>query len=312
MEGAMKRHSVLGSILFLCTSPFLNAQRVGLSGDIRGTITDSSGAVMQKVSVAVVQTDRGVRYTAATDSNGHYRMTALGLGTYEVSAAMPGFETQVHKSVAVNLGETVVVDFRLRVSPRAETFEVISEPPVVDPARGSQANIMEQQGIRDLPMDRHDYLTLGRLVPGAGNSNTIASNADSKVKQTSQSGLSFYGSNGRGNSITVDGPEANDDTGGVRLSLSQDAVEEFQVNRSNYSAELGSASGAFINIATRSGTNSLHTSLYGYFRNDALDARDPFAFSPALKPGEFSLTASGNPIKNDLNRQQFGGTLWLH
>src|SRR4029077_12987245 len=108
------------------------------------------------------------------------------------------------------------------------------------------------------------------------------SDQDYRVKQTPQSGLSFYGSNGRGNSVTVDGGEANDDSGGVRLTLSQDAVQEFQVNRSNYSAELGGASGAAINIVSKSGTNQVHGGLFGYFRNDALDATDPFAITQAL------------------------------
>jgi len=147
----MKRHRALCSILFLCASPLLNAQGVGLSGDIRGTITDFSGAVTQKVSVAVVQTDRGVRYTAATDSNGNYRMTALGPGTYEVSAAVPGFEAQVRKSVDVTLRETVVVDFRLRVSPRAETVEVMSELPVVDPASANDACVNNLVGAAFAP-----------------------------------------------------------------------------------------------------------------------------------------------------------------
>jgi hypothetical protein len=133
------------------------------------------------------------------------------------------------------------------------------------------------------------------------------------VKQTPQSGLSFYGSNGRGNSVTVDGGEANDDAGGVRLNVGQDAVKEFQINRSNYSTELGSASGASVNIVTKSGTNAVRGTLYGFFRNDALDARDPFAFSPALANdptfSNFSLTATGVAVKNSLNRQQFGGTL---
>jgi hypothetical protein len=133
------------------------------------------------------------------------------------------------------------------------------------------------------------------------------------VKQTPQSGLSFYGSNGRGNSVTVDGGEANDDAGGVRLNLSQDAVQEFQINRSNYSAELGGASGASVNIVSKSGTDKVHGGVYGFFRNDAMDARDPFAFSPALSVDKtfsnFNLTNTGAPIKNSLSRQQFGGTL---
>jgi hypothetical protein len=201
------------------------------------------------------------------------------------------------------------VDFQMKVAAGKEIVEVMADSPVVDTARGSQAGVVEQQAIRELPIDRRDYLTFALLMPGVSNSNTIADNADFRVKQTPQSGLSFYGSNGRGNNITVDGGETNDDAGGVRLNVSQDAVQEFQINRSNYSAELGSASGASINIATKSGTNTLHASLYSFFRNDAMDARDPFAFSPAVKPGQFSLTASGLPIKNGLNRQQFGGTI---
>src|SRR5437016_12834852 len=264
---------------------------------------------MQNVVVAIVETGRGMRRTAVTDSGGQYRLTGLSPANYEVSAAMPGFESQVQKNVALNLGETVVVDFRMTVSARREVVEVTSDPPFVDTARASQADIVEEHSIRDLPIDRRDYLTFTLLMPGVSDANTLADNADFRVKQTPQSGLSFYGSNGRGNNITVDGGEANDDAGGVRLNLSQDAVQEFQINHSNYSAELGNASGASVNIATKSGTNTLHASLYGFFRNDAMDARDPFAFSPALEPGQFSLTASGLPIKNGLNRQQFGGTI---
>src|SRR5207253_76415 len=158
--------------------------------------------------------------------------------------------------------------------------------------------------------DRRDYLTFSLLMPGVSNSNMIADNADFRVKQTPQSGLSFYGSNGRGNNITVDGGEAND-AGGVRLNVNQDAVQEFEVNRSNYSAELGSASGASVNIVTKSGSNDLYGGFYAFFRNDAMDARDPFAFSPALQAGQVSLNANRAPLKNSLNRQQFGGTLTI-
>jgi hypothetical protein len=305
----MKRHFLLELLGVLLFSPLLNAQGVGASGDINGVITDSSGAIMRNVSVVTVEAQRGVRHTASTDSNGQYRITGLSPGNYDVSAAIPGFETQVHRAVTVHVGATVVVDFRMKVSGTSETVEVNSEPPLVDTANGSQANVLEQRSVRELPIDRRDYLSFALLAPGASNSNYIASNADFRVKQTPQSGLSFYGSNGRGNSVTVDGAEANDDTGGVRLNVSQDSVQEFQVNRSNYAADLGSASGASINIATRSGSNTVHASLYSFFRNDALDARDPFAFSSALQAGQFSLNARGVPIKNDLNRQQFGGAI---
>jgi hypothetical protein len=152
----------------------------------------------------------------------------------------------------------LILDFRMKVSAGNEVVEVNSDAPIVDTARGSQSGVIEERSIQELPIDRRDYLTFSLLMPGVSNSNTIADNADFRVKQTPQSGLSFYGSNGRGNNITVDGGEANDDAGGVRLNVNQDAVEEFEVNRSNYSAELGSASGASVNIVTKSGSNDLH------------------------------------------------------
>jgi hypothetical protein len=291
------------------------AQGVGASGDIKGMIRDTSGAIMQNVSVAVVDSGKGVRRTATTDSVGQYRITGLPPADYDVSVEMPGFESQVHKNVVLNLGETLVVDFRMKVSAGKEIVEVTSEPPVVDTARGSQAGLVEERSIQGLPIDRRDYLTFSLLMPGVSNSNTIAGNADFRVKQTPQSGLSFYGANGRGNNITVDGGEANDDTGGVRLNVSQDAVQEFEINLANYSAELGSASGASVNIVTKSGSNDLQGSLYGFFRNSAMDARDPFAFNPALSPdptfANFGLAAAGEAVKNSLNRQQFGGILSL-
>jgi Carboxypeptidase regulatory-like domain len=283
----MKVHTFFCCFLSLLASTVgVFAQGVGTSGDIKGTIRDSSGAIMQNVAVAAEDTERGVRRTATTDSAGQYRITDLPPANYDVSVAMPGFQSQVQKSLMLNLGETLVVDFHMKVSAGNEVVEVTSEPPVVDTARGSQAGVVEERSIQELPIDRRDYLTFSLLMPGVSNSKTIADNADFRVKQTPQSGLSFYGSNGRGNNITVDGGEANDDTGGVRLNVGQDAVQEFEINRSNYSAELGSASGASVNIVTKSGNNEPHGSLYGFFRNDAMDARDPFAFS---EPPTFGL-----------------------
>src|SRR5205085_3205352 len=106
---------------------------------------------------------------------------------------------------------------------------------------------------------------------------------------------------------------ANDDSGGVRLTISQDAVQEFQINRSNYNAELGGASGAAINIVSKTGTNDVHGSVYGFFRNDVFDARNPFAVSQALQPGQVFNPANpdsqGQPVKDALSRQQFGATV---
>ena len=287
-------------------------QGVGASGEIRGTVTDPTGAVVAGAKVEALEVDKGISYSATSNSNGEYQIAGLPPATYRVTAQNSGFQTQVQTGVVVTIGATTLIDFQLKVATASAQVEVNAAPPVVETDRGSQANTITDQYISDLPIDRRDYLTFTLLMPGVSNSTRLADDQDFRVKQTPQSGLSFYGSNGRGNSVTVDGGEVQDDSGGVRLTISQDAVQEFQVNRSNYTAELGGASGASINIVSKSGTNDLHGTAYSYFRNSALDARDPFAFSPALAPdptfSNFNFTSVGAPVKNSLSRYQFGGT----
>lgn len=305
---------ILGSVIL---GPLLlsgaHAQGVGSSGDIKGTVTDPSGATVANAAVVVISAQTGLRRTAVTDDSGQYRVTNLPPSTYEVSAEHQGFETAVRKGVTVTIGQTVIADFQLKVSQVAARIEVTADAPVVDTEKATQANTVEEKYIRDLPINRRDYLTYTLLMPGVTDSTRVASDLDFRVKQTPQSGLSFYGSNGRGNSVTVDGGEANDDAGGVRTTMSQDAIQEFQINRSNYSAELGGASGASINIVSKSGTNNVHGSIYGFFRDDVFDARNPFSFSQALQPGQTfspgSPDSQGRPVNDSLNRQQFGGAL---
>src|SRR5882757_2073119 len=308
--------SSLRAVLFvflaglLPAGPVASAQGVGASADLTGTVTDPSGAALPNARVTAIDTARGEQRSVVTNENGSYRLSGLAPANYKVSAEHSGFQTVIASAVTLSVGQTIVLDFRLRVAGVQSQIEVTSEVPILEPERGSQADTLAQEEIANLPIDRRDYLTFTLLLPGVSDSTRVTENQDFRVKQTPQSGLSFYGSNGRGNSVTVDGGEANDDSGGVRLNLNQEAVQEFQINRSNYTAELGGASGATINIVSKTGTNRLHGSLFGFFRNDSMDARNPFAFTQALVPGQpFSLTAQGRPIKDSLDRQQFGGNV---
>lgn len=309
----MKTFNAVGVVVFLLwTTGIAQAQGVGASGGIQGSVTDPTGSAVPNTRMESVDTERGTKYTANTDSSGEYRLTGLPPGVYDVTAQSSGFGTVVHKGVVVSVGAVTTVDFMLAVAAQATEVEVSATPPVIDTIQGKQADTLTENYVENLPINRRDYLTFTLLLPGVSDSTRVADDQDFRVKQTPTSGLSFYGSNGRGNSVTVDGGDTGDDAGGVRLTVSQDAVREFQVNRSNYTAELGGATGASVNIVTKSGTNALHGGLYGFFRNDALDARDPFAFSQALQPGQaFDPTAPdsvGAPVKNTLSRQQYGGT----
>lgn len=313
MKSTLLRNIFGALICLLFANSVVYAQGVGSSATISGTVTDPAGAPVPNAAIVATETEKGIQYSAATDGDGQYRFTGLPPATYEVTVKHAGFSTQVQKNVVLTVGQTVYVDFHLAIATGTETVEVKAELPVVETERGSQADTLTQNDIAKLPIDRRDYLTFTLLVPGVSDSTRVASDQDFRVKQTPQSGLSFYGSNGRGNSVTVDGGEANDDSGGVRLTVSQDAVQEFQINRSNYTAELGGASGASINIVLKSGANDVHGSAYSFFRNDAMDAADPFAFSQALQPGAAfnpaNADSQGQPVKNALSRQQYGGTV---
>src|ERR1039457_5653645 len=302
-ENPMKSLACVVLCLALASS-VAYAQGVGASGNIQGTVSDPSGALLPKATITVADTQTGLKRTAVTDATGQYRVPNLAPATYDVSVEVPGFANAVRKGVVVSIGQTVISNFQLKVSQVATNIEVTSEVADDETRRGSQANSVTEKYITDLPIARRDYLTFTLLMPGISNSNTIASNADFRVKQTPQSGLSFYGSNGRGNSVTVDGGEANDDAGGGRLTVSQEAVQEFQINRVNYSAELGGASGASINIVTKSGTNNIHGSAFGFFRNQNMDASDPFAKTQALASGQNFNPANpdslGVPVKDAL------------
>jgi len=312
MRATLLAGAFLSLACLLPANSVTHAQGTGTSGEIRGTVTDPTGGTVPKATVTVEDSEKGIRRTVVTETDGEYRMTGLPPSSYSVAVETSGFQKEIRKDVVVNVGQTVILDFHLQLASATAQVEVTGELPVVETERGSQADTLTQEDIANLPIDRRDYLTFTLLTPGVSNSTRLASDQDFRVKSTPQSGLSFYGSNGRGNSITVDGGEANDDAGGVRLTLSQDAVQEFQVNRSNYTAELGGASGATINIVSKSGTNELHGSLYGYFRNDAMDAADPFARTQALAPGAiFDPTQQDiNSVntKNALTRYQFGGS----
>jgi carboxypeptidase family protein len=313
----MKSTLLAGLLVFvlglLAIGPVAWAQGVGASADLTGTVTDPSGGGLPNAKVTVTDTAKGGQRSVVTDEHGFYRLSGLAPGSYKVSVERSGFQTEIVSAVELSVGQTFILDVNLKLAGVRTQVEVTSQAPIVDTEQGGQANTLTQQYIADLPINRRDYLTFTLLTPGVSDSTRLAGDQDFRVKQTPQSGLSFYGSNGRGNSVTVDGGEFNDDSGGVRPNLSQDAVQEFQINRSNYTAELGGAGGASINIVSKSGTNQIHGSLYGFFRNDVFDAADPFAFSQALQPGATFNPAQpdmqGINVKNSLSRQQYGGML---
>lgn len=295
----IKIHILTFLILFF--SVFVSAQVGSTTGQIKGKISTVNGESVAGAQITITDTETTVSRKTVSADNGTYSLFSLSPKTYRLTVESKGFAAQV-KTAQVKVGETSQNDFILEVGSPNE-FVVITEKSGIELEKTQQSNTISEEYIRNLPIDRRDFLTFSLLAPGIVDSNALADNSDFRLAATPQSGISFYGSNGRGNNITVDGAEANDLLGGVRSTVSQEAVQEFQINRSNYNAEFGSSIGGVINIISKTGTNQLRGSLYGYFRDQNLDAADPFATALV---GDTIIR-----VKPKSNRQQYGGTIGL-
>ncbi len=288
-------------LILVCGAGTAEAQSGVATGEIRGTVTDPSGLPVLGVEVRVINAYTGIQRAVPTDQAGSYFALLIPPGRYEVEVTEEPFSSRRQTGIQVTVGQITEVDFRLELGGVTTEVNVTAEVPIVETERSHQANTIDEIAIRELPIDRRDYLTYTLLAPGVVDSKALADASDFRVPQTRDSGISFFGNNGRGNSVMADGAESNDFAGGVRETLSQDAVQEFQINRSGYSAELGGASGAVINIVSKSGTNEFHGSAYGFLRHEKLDAADPFAID--LVGGRLER------IEPPSDRQQFGATL---
>lgn len=293
------RSVLVGLIVWLAAAALFGQSKT--TAVLSGTVTDPTDAGVPGAKLTATNTRTGDAREAVTDDRGAYRFLLLPPGVYDVRVEKPGFAAQLQRGVEVTVGQTAVLDVRLQVGATQQVMEVTAGVALLETERAHQANTIGQENVRNLPINRRDYLTFALLAPGVADSKALADANSFRVKQTPDSGLSFYGSNGRGNNVSVDGGESNDAGGGVRQTVSQEAVQEFQINRTNYSAEHGSARGGVVNIVTKSGANEVRGSVFGFFRHESLDAGDPFAIA--------LVNDRAQRVKPDSNRQQFGATL---
>jgi len=242
----------------------LVAQDVG--GTIFGRIADESGGGLPGVTVSARNLETGVTRSAVSDAQALYRLVALPVGTYELTFALTGFATEVRSGIRVLVGQQAEINPSLKVARVAETVSVLADVPIVETTKSSiGANITTRQ-IDELPLPERNFESLAFLAPGITQSVTETTN------------ISAAGSNGSANTMLIDGVSNDlDAVNDFRGDYSPDAIGEFQVMSSQYSAEYGQASGAIINVVTRSGGNDWHARAAGYYRADSLAASDPFA-----------------------------------
>lgn len=266
------------------------------TSELRGLVSDQNGAAVAGATVTATDTAKGTSRTATTDGSGLYVILSLAPSNYSVRVSANGFSAKTVNNVSLEVGQQLALNVALAVGNVDAIVDVLQdEQPLVDTERTQQSTVISGRQLGNLPINRRNFLDFALLTPGVNDSDNINDSSDFRVAQTPQSGLSFGGNNGRGNSINVDGSTADTAAGGARNVVSQEAVQEFQVDRNSYNAEFGGASGGMVNIVSKTGSNAYHGSIFGYFRDKSLDARNTFDSNPAGK--------------SPYNRQQFGGSL---
>jgi hypothetical protein len=277
--------------LSLCFSASLAWAQL-YSGSVVGVVTDPSSAVIPGTVVSLVDEGKGFKFSAQTDSSGRYLIRGVPPGTYDVSATSQGFQSQTRSGVKIDVNQNVTVDFSLQLSSSSQAVTVQAETAELSTVDAVTGQVLDRKFINDLPNINRSVMDLTYLTPG------IVS-----ARNGYHSGDVNFVANGSRNAtsdVLIDGTsvtnyEQNSGTLVAAYTPSPDAVEEFKVQTSNFSAEFGFSSSTVINMVTRSGTNQLHGSAYDYLRNQVLDANNFFANS------------AGDPLPG-LRRNNFGGT----
>ncbi len=277
------------------------SQASSSSAELRGQVTDSTGAAIPNAKVTLTDVAKGTVKAGVTDGEGNYIFVGLLPSVYEIKVEATGFTTNTSK-VELTVGQQADIPIKLGTGAVEVQVDVVAGGEVVETQRSEQASTVEGKQIANLPINRRNFLDYALLTPGVASAENISDAQDYRVAQTPQSGLSFGGNNGRGNMVQVDGAETLSASGGVQATISQEAVQEFQVVRNSFSAEFGGASGGVVNIVSKSGGNQFHGSAFGLFRNQRFDARNAFDFNPqGISP--FSRQqyggSIGGPIKSD-------------
>jgi len=279
-------------------APTLHAQENINTASLAGRVTDTTGALIGNATVSVRALATGVTAHSLTDAAGRFRFPYLQVGEYEVLVHNAGF-ADVRRSVNCTIG--AAFDLPITLSPGAtQTVSVDAQPPVLETNRSQITATISQTEVLDLPYNGRNFLDLALLVPGVSPTNTAANQLFAETSAVGGQGISVNSQRNFSNSFIVDGLSANDDAAGlVQTSFGLDTIREMQVVTSGGQAEFGRALGGYINFVTRSGSNKLHGTLYGFLRDKNLNAQN--ALSQTLLPyTQVQSGASlGGPIRKD-------------
>jgi hypothetical protein len=265
---------------------------------LSGVITDPQGLAVVGAKVTATSLATNSEKTTTTDDGGHYILASLPPGLYKLRIeGGSNFAPYENSSVKVTVGEEATLNVRLSLGTQTQVVTVTIESAPVETTRSESAQTVEQRQINNLPINGRSYINFTLT-----NSQTTR-DVSPTIGPAPNSGLNISGARGRSNMVSVDGADAVDNSvNGIRSTVSQEAVQEFQMILSNYNAEYGRATGGVVNIVTKSGSNEFHGDVFGYLRNTAFQARNPFS-------GEVNSTGDLVPVKQSYTRVQTGATL---
>jgi hypothetical protein len=259
---------------------------------VTGRVTDPTGAVVANAEVVARQLATNQTVNAHTDKQGRFRLPFLAVGRYEVSARQAGF-AEARREVELTVGSAFDLSFALSMGAANAAVQVTDAAPIVEENRSQIAQTISESEATNLPLNGRNYLDLALLVPGVSPTNTASVQTFAETSPVLGQGYSINSQRNFSNGFIVDGLSANDDAAGLAGNVyGLDVVREFQVVTSGGQAEFGRALGGYFNIITKSGGNQVHGDLYGFLRNQRLNANN------ALSRGKLPLTQS-----------QYGGSL---
>jgi hypothetical protein len=259
------------------------------AADLQGTVRDQNSAVVANASVTVRNTGTNASREATTNDDGYYKIVNLPPGEYAITVKATSYKTAVIPAVKLTIGQTVNQDIPLEVGDLTATVQVTSAAPsLVETTNTTIASVVDQQRINNLPINERNYLSFALTT------STVSRDNGRPIGPAPTTGLNFGGQRGRSNLVQVDGADNTDNSvNASRSTVSQEAVQEFQVVSNSFAAEFGRSSGGVVNVVTKSGTNDLHGNVFGFLRHKSFQARN--AFAPIAEP--------------PFTRAQYGGTI---
>lgn len=282
----------------------VTAQVVGAI--LSGTVTDGTGAAVPRAQVTATSVDTGISRSVLTNDSGFYSLPNLAPGTYSISISAAGFAGIENPSLTLTVGEKELFNAQLQVAKVAQQVEVTASAPAIELGSSEIGDVVNGTTTRELPLNGRDWTQLATLQPGIANIRTqpSATGLNNRGNRGFGTQLTINGARPQQNNYRIDGINVNDYANSapgstLGVSLGVDAIQEFSVVSSNYSASYGMTSGGVINASTKAGTNAFHGTVYEFLRNDKLDARNYIDGSrPPFKRNQFGTALGGPLVRN--------------